>query len=49
MEVYQRIEQLLNTKLDVYPTVKEEALVLEERIVEAERFAKLVSKSDITE
>lgn len=41
VEVYQRIEQLLDTKLDVYPTVKEEALVLEERIVEAERFAKL--------
>lgn len=43
MEVYQRIEQLLDTKLEVYPTVKEEALVLEERIAEAERFAKMVS------
>lgn len=41
VEVYQRIEQLLNTKLEVYPTVKEEAMVLEERIVEAERCAKL--------
>lgn len=43
VEVYQRIEKLLGYKLDVYPTVKEEALVLEERIAEAERFAKLVS------
>ncbi|XP_063598999.1 probable ATP-dependent RNA helicase DDX47 [Penaeus indicus] len=41
VEVYQRIEKLLGYKLDVYPTVKEEALVLEERIAEAERFAKL--------
>ncbi|KAK4309053.1 hypothetical protein Pmani_019312 [Petrolisthes manimaculis] len=41
VEVYQRIEQLLDTKLDVYPTVKEEALVLEDRIAEAERFAKM--------
>ena len=43
MEVYQRIEQLLGMKLDVYPTVKEEALVLEERVEEASRFAKMVS------
>lgn len=43
VEVYQRIEELLDTKLEVYPTVKEEALVLEERIAEAERFAKMVS------
>lgn len=44
VEVYQRIEQLLDTKLEVYPTVKEEALILEERIAEAERFAKMVSQ-----
>ncbi|XP_069942441.1 probable ATP-dependent RNA helicase DDX47 [Cherax quadricarinatus] len=48
VEVYQRIEQLLGTKLDVYPTVKEEALVLEERIAEAERFAKMeMSRLDV--
>ncbi|KAK7074058.1 putative ATP-dependent RNA helicase ddx47 [Halocaridina rubra] len=41
VEVYQRIEQLLNMKLEVYPTVKEEALVLEERIEEAARHAKM--------
>ncbi|CAL4133973.1 unnamed protein product [Meganyctiphanes norvegica] len=41
VEVYQRIEQLLNMKLDVYPTVQEEVLVLQERVAEAERFAKL--------
>jgi len=41
VEVYQRIEQLLDTKLSVYPTVQEEVLVLQERVAEAERFAKL--------
>ncbi|XP_066986677.1 probable ATP-dependent RNA helicase DDX47 [Macrobrachium rosenbergii] len=41
VEVYQRIEQLLGMKLDVYPTVKEEALILEERVEEASRFAKM--------
>ncbi|XP_068223364.1 probable ATP-dependent RNA helicase DDX47 [Palaemon carinicauda] len=41
VEVYQRIEQLLGRKLEVYPTVKEEALVLEERVEEASRFAKM--------
>lgn len=43
VEVFQRIEVLLGYKLEVYPTEKEEALVLEERIAEAERFARLVS------
>ncbi|XP_063846973.1 probable ATP-dependent RNA helicase DDX47 [Scylla paramamosain] len=41
VEVYQRIEELLNTRLEVYPVVKEEVLVLEERVAEAERFAKI--------
>ncbi|XP_042880048.1 probable ATP-dependent RNA helicase DDX47 [Penaeus japonicus] len=41
VEVFQRIEVLLGYKLEVYPTEKEEALVLEERIAEAERFARL--------
>lgn len=41
VEVYQRIEELLGTKLEVYPTVKEEALVLEERVAEASRHAKM--------
>ncbi|XP_076064585.1 putative ATP-dependent RNA helicase DDX47 [Oratosquilla oratoria] len=41
VEVYQRIEQLLDMKLQVYPTVQDEALVLQERVAEAERFAKL--------
>ncbi|XP_050740012.1 probable ATP-dependent RNA helicase DDX47 [Eriocheir sinensis] len=41
VEVYQRIEELLNTRLEVYPVVKEEVMVLEERVAEAERFAKI--------
>ena len=39
IELYQRIEKLLDKKLDEYPTKSEEVMVLGERVAEAQRFA----------
>ena len=42
MELYQRIEQLIDKKLTLYPTVEEEVLGLMERVSEAQRYARMV-------
>eukprot|EP00795_Rhopilema_esculentum_P009080 gene9079-16734_t len=41
VELYQRIEQLIEKKLPLYPTVEEEVMLLVERVTEAQRFAKM--------
>lgn len=41
VELYQRIEQLIGKKLPLYPTVEDEVLVLMERVMEAQRTAKI--------
>ena len=45
MELYQRIETLIDQKLSLYPTVEEEVLALMERVAEAQRHAKMVGMS----
>lgn len=42
VELYQRIEQLIDKKLALYPTVEEEVLGLMERVSEAQRYARMV-------
>ena len=42
VELYQRIEQLIEKKLPLYPTVEEEVMLLMERVTEAQRYAKMV-------
>ena len=42
VELYQRIEQLIDKKLPLYPTVEEEVLTLMERVTEAQRYARMV-------
>ena len=37
--MYQRIEKLIEKKLDSFPTEKEEVMVLHERVNEAQRHA----------
>lgn len=41
VELYQRIEQLIEKKLPLYPTVEDEVLLLMERVSEAQRYAKM--------
>jgi len=41
VELYQRIEQLIEKKLPLYPTVEEEVMLLMERVTEAQRYAKM--------
>ena len=43
IELYLRIEHLIVKKLTEYPTEQEEVMMLQERVAEAQRFAKLVS------
>jgi ATP-dependent RNA helicase DDX47/RRP3 len=43
VELYQRIEQLIGMKLERYPVEEEEALVMLERVSEAQRYAAVVS------
>ena len=43
VELYQRIEQLIDKKLPLYPTVEEEVMGLMERVSEAQRYARMVS------
>lgn len=43
VELYQRIETLIEKKLSVYPTIEEEVVALMERVSEGQRFAKMVS------
>lgn len=41
VELYQRIEELIEKKLPLYPTVEDEVLLLMERVSEAQRYAKM--------
>lgn len=43
VELYQRIEHLIGKQLPLYKTEEEEVMVLQERVAEAQRVAKLVS------
>jgi ATP-dependent RNA helicase DDX47/RRP3 len=43
VELYQRIEHLIGKKLPLYKTEEEEVMVLQERVSEAQRAAKMVS------
>jgi hypothetical protein len=42
VELYQRIEHLIEKKLPLFKTEEEEVMVLTERVSEAQRFAKMV-------
>lgn len=42
VELYQRIEQLIGKQLALYKTEDEEVMVLQERVAEAQRVAKMV-------
>ena len=42
VELYQRIEQLIDKRLPIYPTVEGEVLSLMERVTDAQRIAKMV-------
>lgn len=44
VEMYQKIEHLINKKLPLYETVEQEVMVLLERVVEAERLARIEQK-----
>nr|CAH7718283.1 unnamed protein product [Callosobruchus chinensis] len=48
VELYQRIEQLIGKQLPLYKTEEDEVMVLQERIAEAQRIAKMEMK-DITD
>ena len=43
MELYQRIEHLIDKKLPLYKTEEDEVMLLVERVNEAQRFARMVS------
>lgn len=47
MELYQRIEHLIGKQLDLYKTEEEEVMLLQERVAEAQRMAKMVSSGPI--
>lgn len=42
VELYQRIEHLIGKQLPLYKTEEEEVMVLQERVSEAQRVAKMV-------
>lgn len=42
VELYQRIEHLIGKQLPLYKTEEDEVMVLQERVAEAQRIAKLV-------
>lgn len=44
VELFQRIETLIGKKLPEFPTEEEEVMMLVERVSEAQRFARLVSR-----
>ncbi|XP_033330408.2 putative ATP-dependent RNA helicase DDX47 [Megalopta genalis] len=48
VELYQRIEHLISKQLPLYPTEEEEVMILQERVAEAQRIAKMEMK-DIEE
>jgi ATP-dependent RNA helicase DDX47/RRP3 len=43
VELYQRIEHLIGKRLPLYKTEEEDVMVLQERVSEAQRVAKIVS------
>lgn len=43
VELYQRIEHLIGKQLPLYKTEEDEVMVLQERVAEAQRVAKMVS------
>ena len=43
VELYQRIEQLIEKKLPQHPMVEEEVMLLVERVTEAQRHARMVN------
>ena len=43
VELYQRIENLIDKKLPLYKTEEDEVMLLMERVNEAQRYAKMVS------
>lgn len=45
VELYQRIEHLIGKQLPLYKTEEEEVMVLQERVSEAQRVAKMVRLS----
>lgn len=45
VELYMRIEDLIGKKLPLYKTEENEVLVLQERVGEAQRIARVVSTS----
>jgi ATP-dependent RNA helicase DDX47/RRP3 len=47
VELLQRIEHVLGRKLDGYPVDKESALMLQERVTEAQRYATNVSRIEV--
>ena len=47
VELFQRIETLIGKKLPAFPTQEEEVMMLVERVSEAQRFARLVSRNTI--
>jgi ATP-dependent RNA helicase DDX47/RRP3 len=47
VELFQRIETLIGKKLPAFPTQEEEVMMLVERVSEAQRFARLVSRDAI--
>nr|CAI5837251.1 unnamed protein product [Callosobruchus analis] len=48
VELYQRIEQLIGKQLPLYKTEEDEVMILQERVAEAQRIAKMEMK-DITD
>lgn len=44
VELYQRIEQLISKQLPLYSTEEEEVMLLQERVSEAQRIAKMVKQ-----
>lgn len=47
VELYQRIEQLIDKKLPLFKTEEEEVMMLMERVTEAQRYAKMVGARSI--
>ncbi|XP_018405000.1 PREDICTED: probable ATP-dependent RNA helicase DDX47 [Cyphomyrmex costatus] len=45
VELYQRIEQLISKQLPLFPTEEEEVMLLQERVSEAQRIAKMDMKN----
>ena len=41
IELFQRIEQLIGLKMELFPTIEEEVMVLSDRVGEAQRYAKM--------